>query len=79
MDMKTFMQTSTPEEREKLANSVNSSVAYFYQIAGGHKKPGSQLCKKLVSADPRLTLIELRPDIWGEDQNRRSTEKNSLR
>ena len=59
------MQNATPEEREQLASLVDSTVAYFYQIAGGHKQPGPKLCKRLVSAEPRLTLTELRPDIWG--------------
>lgn len=64
MDMKTYLKQSTPEEREQLAKAVESSVGYFYQIAGGHKNPGSQLCKDLVKYEPKLSLHELRPDIW---------------
>ena len=75
MDMKTYLKQATPEEREKLAKAVSSSVAYFYQIAGGHKKPGPALCKALVRAEPKLTLGELRPDIWTRETGRRSTDK----
>lgn len=77
--MKSYLRQSVRDEREALAKKVGSSVGYFYQIAGGHKKPGSQLCRKLVSAEPRLTLPELRPDIWSPIPSsrvgRRSTDK----
>ena len=76
MDMKTFLQQATPEEREALAERVNSSVGYFYQIAGGHKKAGPKLCKRLVREEKRLTLGELRPDIWSRENGRSSTDKN---
>lgn len=64
MDMKTFLQSSTPEERQKLADAVKSSVPYFYLIAGDHRRPSPKFAKELVKAEPRLTLAELRPDIW---------------
>lgn len=67
MDMKAYLKQAGPEEREALAKKVGSSVAYFYQIAGGHKKAGAQLCKALVEAESRLTLAELRPDIWSRE------------
>lgn len=80
MDMKTFMQISSDEDREALARAIQSSVGYFRQIAGGHKKPGAKFCRKLVEADPRFTLSELRPDYWppslSSSRNRRSTDKN---
>lgn len=64
MDMKTYLRQATPEERRALASAVSSSVGYFYLIAGLHKRPGAKLCHALVNAEPRLTLEELRPDIW---------------
>lgn len=76
--MKSYMQQSSREEREELAKNVGSTVGYFYQIAGGHKRPGPGLCKALVTFEPRLTLGELRPDIWTrEPVKRRSTDKKS--
>lgn len=62
--MKTYLRSVAPEDRELLAEKVACSVAYFYQIAGGHRKPSAKLCKKLIEFEPRLSLAELRPDIW---------------
>jgi DNA-binding transcriptional regulator YdaS (Cro superfamily) len=78
MDMKTFIRQATPEQREHLAKRVGSSVAYFYQIAGGHKKAGPKLCQKLVAAEPRLTLSELRPDIWPSELTRRTRRQEKV-
>lgn len=66
MDMKTYLRQANPEQRKALAQVVSSSVGYFYLIAGGHKRPGTKLCQSLVAAEPKLTLCELRPDIWPE-------------
>lgn len=77
--MKTFLQQAAPEQREALAQTVDSSVAYFYQIAGGHKKPSPKLARALNKAEPQLTLHELRPDVWepttSRKYGRRSTDK----
>ncbi|WP_308920553.1 hypothetical protein [Janthinobacterium sp. J1-1] len=62
--MKTYLKQATPEQREELADIVKSSVGYFYLIGGGHRHPGDKLCRRLVAAEPKLTLHELRPDIW---------------
>jgi hypothetical protein len=64
MDMKTYLRQATPDEREALATEVKSSVGYFYLIAGGHRNPSTGLAKRLVEAEPKLTLSGLRPDIW---------------
>lgn len=66
MDMKTYLKQAPPEEREALAAAVKSSVGYFYLIAGGHRNAGTDLCKALVAKEPKLTLSDLRPDIWGD-------------
>lgn len=64
MDMKTYLRQASPQERRALANSVKSSVGYFYLIAGGHRHPSTGLCQSLVVNEPKLTLSELRPDVW---------------
>lgn len=64
MDMKTYLKQATSDEREALASAVKSSVGYLYLIGGGHRNAGTDLCKLLVAAEPKLTLHELRPDIW---------------
>jgi hypothetical protein len=70
MDLKTYFQTSTPAEREALAEKVGYSVDYLYLCTripkkGKPRQPGPDLCKALVAADSRFTLAELRPDLWG--------------
>lgn len=67
--MKTYLRQASQEEREALALAVDSSVGYFYLIAGGHRRPGASLSKLLVQKEPELTLSELRPDLWGPIQD----------
>lgn len=64
MNIKSFMQQATPDEREALAKAVGSSVGYLYLLAGGHRRPSVRMCRKLVEAEPRFVLSELRSDIW---------------
>jgi hypothetical protein len=64
MDMRTLLKKMTDPERETLARAVDSSVGYLRLIAGKHRRPSTDLAKKLVAADGRLTLHELRPDVW---------------
>ena len=66
--MKNYLKQATPVARETLAVTAGTSVAYLYLICGGHRRAGPELCKKLVAAEPKLTLPELRPDIWGVAQ-----------
>lgn len=64
MDMKTYLKQATPDARKALAGITGTSVGYLYLIGGGHRRPGPELCKKLVAAESKLSLTELRPDIW---------------
>jgi hypothetical protein len=64
MDMKTYLKQASAEERATLAKAVGSSVGYFYLIGGGHRHASVGLCRRLVEAERKLTLEELRPDIW---------------
>lgn len=62
--MKNYLKQATPCERKTLAEIAGTSVAYLYLIGGGHRNPSDKLCKRLVAAEPKLTLHELRPDTW---------------
>jgi hypothetical protein len=64
MDMRTLLRSIEPTERERLAKRAKTSVGYLNLIAGGHRKPSPKLARKLVQADNRLTLADLRPDLW---------------
>lgn len=62
--MKTFLKQASPTEREALAEEVGTSVGYLYLLAGDHRRPSPALCHRLVAAQGKLSLSELRPDIW---------------
>jgi hypothetical protein len=66
MDLRTYFQTTKPAEREEFANTVGAKVDYLYLCSRGTRKPGPELCKRIVAHDARFTLGELRPDIWGD-------------
>ena len=77
MDMKKYLKQAAPYDRKTLADAAGTSVAYLYLIGGGHRRAGPELCKKLVAAEPKLTLCDLRPDIWAlshEVAPRRATD-----
>lgn len=63
MDVREFLRSATPEERERVARIAGTSVAYLYQLAGRHKLPSISMCERLIAAEPRLTLAELHPDL----------------
>ncbi|MGF6549342.1 hypothetical protein QFZ96_004413 [Paraburkholderia youngii] len=65
MNLRTYFQTTKPAEREAFAAAVEASVDYLYLCSRRTRNPGNALCKRIVAYDPRFTLAELRPDIWG--------------
>ena len=52
-------------ERDALAKRVDSKGIYLYQCGLGIRKPSVELSLKINKADPRFSLPELRPDVWG--------------
>lgn len=64
MDMLALKNEIGSEGLDQLAEKVESSPAYLSQIAHGHRKPSPALCRRLVAAEPRLTLSALRPDVY---------------
>lgn len=65
MDLKAYFEATKPKERRVLAATCGTSEEYLRFCANGYRQPGHELARKLVAAEPRLTLAELRPDIWG--------------
>jgi hypothetical protein len=65
MDLRTYFLTTKRAQREKFAADLGVHVDYLYHCSRGERKPGPELCKRIVALDPRFTLAELRPDIWG--------------
>lgn len=66
MNLREYFLATKPAEREKLAQAVGTSVNYLRNCSVGVRQPGPALCFRLVAKEPRLTLAELRPDIWGD-------------
>lgn len=70
MDMKRWLKSTTPIEREAVANIAETKSDYLNQLAGRHRRPSIKLTQRLVTAseactpDRPLTLSGLRPDIW---------------
>jgi hypothetical protein len=66
MDLRTYFRITKRAEREAFSKAVGAKHNYLYNCSLGKRKPGSDLCKRIVARDPRFTLGELRPDIWGD-------------
>lgn len=66
MDLKAYFEATKPKERRVLAEQCGTSEEYLRFCANGYRRPSPTMAMKLVAAEPRLKLAELRPDIWGE-------------
>lgn len=64
MKLSELFQPMTPAEREAFADAAGIAPAYLWQLATGRRSPSPKLARRLVECEPRLTLAELRPDIW---------------
>jgi len=65
MDMKTFLKTSDKSELILAAELSGTTVDYFRQIAGGHRKASPLLAKKIEESTGGLVKKEcLRPDVF---------------
>lgn len=63
--MQEWLKKATTPERDRVAAEAGTSVAYLYQIAGGHRNPSLELSKKLQAATSgELTIAGLRPDLY---------------
>lgn len=77
MNLRQFLKRATKRERAELARVCNNSVAYLYQLAGGHRfaSPKLAVCIEQVSRQvaagspdrlelvPRETLVR-HPEIF---------------
>ena len=65
MDARKFIDKYGKDEATRVAESAGSRYVYLTQIASGHRKPSPKLARRLVEVSKgRLTLRDLRPDIW---------------
>jgi hypothetical protein len=66
MTLRELLDVLSPAEKKALAERARTEYIYLFQMAAGARQPSPKLARRLVDADPRLTLADLRPDIWGE-------------
>ena len=52
-------------EQQRLADKLDTSVPYLYQISTGFRKPGHKFAKRLEK-ETGIPREKLRPDIFGE-------------
>lgn len=65
MDAKTFYQTTDMEAVEAVCQAAGTNLAYFRQIAYGHRKASPHLALKLEQASGGvMRRHDLRPDIY---------------
>lgn len=65
--MRAYLNSITPEERENVAERCDTSVDYFWQIAGKHRNPSTKLAMKIEKhTGGKVTRHDLRPDVYGE-------------
>ena len=67
MQIKEFVNTFGPDELSTIARRAGTTLGYLRdQVANGHRKPSPELAMRLAEmSNGRLTLAELRPDLWG--------------
>lgn len=65
MDLKQYVDSLEPPDREEYAKRAGTTVAYLYQLTGGHRAPSPGLAKRLhAESGSKVKLSKLRPDIW---------------
>lgn len=67
MDLKQYLDTLQPDQREAYARRAGTTYAYLIQLAGGHRAASPKLAKALhAESRKKIPLSKLRPDIWSE-------------
>jgi hypothetical protein len=67
MDMRAYLNSITQAEREHLAEQCQTTVEYFWQLSGKHRRPSPALARRINQfSGGVVTLPELRPDIYGD-------------
>lgn len=65
--LRKWMADTPTDQREAVAKKAETSVAYLWQLSGGHRKASLELAKRLQDASKKqLTIEGLRPDVFGE-------------
>lgn len=62
--MKQYLKSLTKKQQEALAKRCDTSAAYLWQIAGGHRKAGESLAINIErETGGEIRCEDLRPDV----------------
>jgi hypothetical protein len=62
--LREWLGSTSVNEREIVAVSAGTSVAYLYQLAGGHRRASIELASRLnIASAGKLTIDGIRPDL----------------
>ena len=65
--LRIWLSKTPPEQRKQVAQNAGTSVAYLWQLSGGHRKASLEMAKRLQDAtEGKLTIEGLRTDIFGD-------------
>lgn len=62
-----YWKSLSSEQKHSLADKAETSYPYLSQIANGLCGAGADLMAKLKKADPNITDVMLRPDLYGDE------------
>ena len=67
MDAITFYKSNETRTIESVCERAGTNLAYFKQIAYGHRKPSPALARRLEQeSEGAMTRRQLRPDIFAD-------------
>lgn len=52
-----YWRSLSPQEKKRLAKAATTSINYLSQVCGGHRNPGLNLARRLVAADPNISMV----------------------
>ncbi len=55
MLLKAWLNKATPIERQDVATNAKTSVAYLWQLAGGHRQASASLAERVEKAVQQVT------------------------
>jgi len=66
MEFNSYYTTLNKQQKQELAEKLNSSVMYLCHIAKGRRKAGIKIITGILKAtDGMITPESMRPDIYG--------------
>lgn len=67
MNLKNYLDTLPVGGKRAFAKKLGIAPAYLYQMSVGIRSIPVELCIKLTKIDSRMTLADLRPELWSPE------------